>query len=52
MIATYGVLNFGCTCRIASGSWRCWPIEYVSRETPMMPALVAMIRIVAARMAT
>ena len=47
MIATYGVRHFGCTCRIASGNWRCRPIEYVSRETPMMPAFVAMIRIVA-----
>ena len=51
-MATYGVLNFGWTWRTASGSWRCCPIEYVNLETPMIPALVAMIRIVAARMAT
>ena len=49
MMATYGVLYFGCTRLMMGGSWRCSPIEYVSLETPMMPALVAMIRIVAAR---
>ena len=48
MIAMYGVRNFGWTCRSRSGSWRCCPIEKVSRETPISPALVAIMRITAA----
>ena len=52
MIATYGVRYFGWSWRTASGSCRCWPIEYVSRETPISPAFVAMKRIVAASIPT
>ena len=47
-IPIHGVPNFGCSWRRRSGTWRWMPIEYTSRETPMMPALVAMNRIVAA----
>ena len=52
MIATYGVLKRGWTWRSSSGSWRCWPIEKVSRESPISAALVAISRITAARMPT
>ena len=52
MIATYGVLKTGWICRSASGSWRCCPIEKVSRETPISAAFVAISRITAARMPT
>ena len=52
MIAMYGVLNRGWTCRSASGSWRYWPIENVSRERPISPAFVAISRITAARIPT
>ena len=31
-----GVLYFGWIWRSRSGSWRCWPIEKVSRETPII----------------
>ena len=48
MIAMYGVWKRGWTCRRPSGSWRCWPIEKVSRDTPIRPALVAIRRITAA----
>ena len=48
MIAMYGVWNFGWTCRILSGNCRCCPIENVSRDTPIRPAFVAMMRITAA----
>ena len=48
MIAMYGVLNRGWTWRRISGSWRCWPIEKVSRESPISAALVAISRITAA----
>ncbi len=48
----YGVLNLGWTWRSSSGSWRCWPIENVSRETPIRPAFVAISRITAARIPT
>ena len=52
MIATCGVRYFGWTWRSRSGSWRCWPIEKVSRETPIIPAFVAITRITAARTPT
>ena len=51
-MATYGVSRVGWTRPSTRGSWRCWPSEKARRETPMMPALVAMKRIVAARMPT
>ena len=51
-IPIHGVPYFGCSRRSRSGIWRCRPIEYTSRDTPMMPAFVAMNRIVAARMPT
>ena len=44
----HGVRNRGCRRRSESGIWRWMPIEYTSRETPMMPAFVARNRIVAA----
>src|SRR5262249_51067812 len=51
-IDRYGVRKRGWTDLSDGGSWRWMPIEYVRRETPMIPALVAMNRIVAARMPT
>ena len=50
--ASHGVLNFGCRRRKTSGSWRYVDIEYVMRDAPITPALVAMKRIVAARIPT
>ena len=47
-IPIHGVRKRGCSRRRPSGTCRCSPIEYTSRETPMIPALVAMNRIVAA----
>ena len=47
-IPTHGVLKRGCSRLRRSGTWRCSPIEYTSLDAPMMPALVAMNRIVAA----
>ena len=49
---SHGVLNFGCSRRKRSGSWRWVDIEYVIREAPITPAFVAMKRIVAARTPT
>ena len=34
-------MNRGWIWRRSSGSWRCWPIEKVSRERPISAALVA-----------
>ena len=48
MIATLGVRKRGLIRRSRSGSCWYWPIEYVSRLTPKMPALEAISRIVAA----
>ena len=44
----YGVLNRGWRRRNTSGICRYVAIEYVIREAPMIPAFVAMKRIVAA----
>ena len=52
MIVKYGVVNGGETGEGRSGSWRCSAIDHVSREIPISPAFVAMIRIVAARTPT
>ncbi len=52
MMATYGVSRVGCTRPSTRGSCRCCPSENASLETPMMPAFVAMKRMVAARMPT
>ena len=48
----YGVLNRGWSLRKTSGICRYVAIEYVIREAPMIPAFVAMKRIVAARIPT
>ncbi len=50
--ASQGVLNLGWSFRNAPGSCRYDAIEYVIRDAPMIPAFVAMKRIVAARMPT
>ena len=51
-IATYGVWKVGWTCRSRSGSCRYWPIENVSRDSPIIAAFVAMTRITAANTPT
>ena len=45
---SHGVFSFGWSRRKTCGSWRYVAIEYVMREAPMIPAFVAMKRIVAA----
>ena len=47
-IPTQGVLKRGCRRLSLSGTCLCRPIEYTSREAPMIPAFVAMNRIVVA----
>jgi hypothetical protein len=47
-----GVLNFGCRRRKTSGSCLYVAIAYVMRDAPITPALVAINRIVDARMPT
>ena len=47
-----GVLKLGWSWRKSAGICRYVAIEYVMRDAPMMPAFVATMRIVAARMPT
>ncbi len=52
MIATYGVSRRGWMRPSSGGTCRWTPSEYARRDTPISPALVAITRIVAARMPT
>jgi len=48
----HGVLYVECSRENSCGSWRCSDSDHDSREIPIMPAFVAMKRIVAARIPT
>ena len=45
----HGVRYLECSRENSAGSWRCSDSDHDRREMPIMPALVAMNRIVAAR---
>ena len=47
-IVNHGVRYLGWRLEKMPGSWRCSASDQESREIPIIPALVAMIRIVAA----
>ena len=50
--AIHGVFSVGCSLRKRAGNCRYDAIEYVILDAPMIPAFVAMKRIVAARIPT
>ena len=51
-IVNHGVRCLGCSRAKIPGIWRCSASDHESREMPIKPALVAMNRMVEARMPT